>query len=110
MKSHLGLIFAPKASKDFRIPTINDRFWSPGGVENLLPESGFSQEIGAKLHKNTTQFTSSFDATLFNRNIDNWILWLPNAGYWSPRNILLVWSRGMETANTLFLSEGRLDT
>jgi vitamin B12 transporter len=95
-----------KASKDFRIPTINDRFWSPGGVENLLPESGFSQEIGAKLHKNTTQFTSSFDATLFNRNIDNWILWLPNAGYWSPRNILLVWSRGMETATRFSYQKG----
>ncbi len=95
-----------KASKDFRIPTINDRFWSPGGVDNLLSESGFSQELGARLHKNTTRLTASFDATLFNRNIDNWILWLPNAGYWSPRNILQVWSRGIETSTRVSYEKG----
>ena len=95
-----------KASKDFRIPTINDRFWSPGGVANLLPENGLSQEIGARLHKNATRLTASFDATLFNRNIDNWILWLPNAGYWSPRNILQVWSRGIETSTRVSFEKG----
>jgi iron complex outermembrane receptor protein len=28
--------------------------------------------------------------------VDNWILWLPGAGYWSVENAQEVWSRGVE--------------
>ena len=35
--------------------------------------------------------------TLFNRKINNWILWIPvNGVIWSPQNINSVWSRGFE--------------
>ena len=90
-----------KASKDYRIPTLNDRFWSPGGNMNLKPESGFNEEIGARIHNNASIIATSFEATIFNRNIDNWILWMPNDGFWSPQNILKVWSRGMESRTNI---------
>ena len=35
-----------KLSRNFRVPTLNDRYWRPGGNENLIPEIGWSQEIG----------------------------------------------------------------
>ena len=34
-----------KVSRNYRLPTLNDRFWSPGGNPDLLPESGWSQEL-----------------------------------------------------------------
>jgi len=87
-----------KASKNFRLPTFNDRYWSPGGNEDLLPESGWSQEASISFnHKNANRnFITSI--TAFNRNINNWIRWTPTTGksFWSASNISEVWSRGLE--------------
>lgn len=44
------------------------------------------------------------EPTFFNRNIDNWIIWLPTQGYWTPQNIMKVWSRGLE-ADVVFTTE-----
>lgn len=90
-------------SKVYRIPTFNDLYWNPGGNPNLLPESGYSEEIGLKINKqlNTTPFIFTTEPTVFNRTVENWIIWLPGANYWSPQNIMNVWSRGVETNSTL---------
>lgn len=89
--------FRIKASKDYRIPTLNDRYWQPGGNIDLQPESGFSQEVGSDVRLSNNSWNFSFSPTLFNRLIENWIIWLPSEGTWSPQNILSVWSRGSET-------------
>lgn len=90
-------------SKVYRIPTFNDLYWNPGGNPNLLPENGFSEEAGllVQLHSVDSRVFFSTEATVYNRNINNWILWLPGELYWSPENILKVWSRGMETRSEL---------
>ncbi len=87
-------------SKVYRIPTMNDLYWTPGGNPNLLPESGYAQEGGLQIQfqQKSTSFNSNL--TLFNRNINNWIIWLPGVSFWSPQNLMQVWSRGMETNNT----------
>ncbi len=93
--------FIAKASvnKVFRLPTLNDLYWTPGGNPNLLPENGYGQEISllcqVKTKKEAVFLT--FEPTLFNKNMDNWIIWLPSQSFWSPQNIMKVWSRGMET-------------
>ena len=88
-----------KVSRNYRLPTFNDRFWKPGGNPNLLPESGWSQELslGCKLKKEQIEISASLGA--FNRNIDNWILWSLQEGkaFWSANNITKVWSRGLES-------------
>ncbi|MEL6945440.1 MAG: TonB-dependent receptor, partial [Bacteroidota bacterium] len=63
-----------KTSKNYRLPTLNDRFWRPGGNENLLPENGWSEEIGLQSRFKKGAWTISTSTSLFNRNIDNWIL------------------------------------
>jgi iron complex outermembrane receptor protein len=87
-----------KVSRNYRIPTLNDRFWQVGGNENLNPESGWSQEasIFSKINLNNSSF--KFSITGFNRNINQWILWAPVEGQsiWSAFNISRVWSRGIE--------------
>lgn len=82
----------------YRIPTFNDLFWSPGGNPDLLPESGYSGELGlsAKRGSDKDRIQLSGDLTYFSRTIDNWIIWLPTQAYWTPQNIMKVWSRGIE--------------
>lgn len=87
-----------KVSRNYRLPTFNDRFWRPGGNEELLPERGWSEELtlqwAAKQQKNKI----GFGVTAFNRNISNWIRWLLVEGETSvsANNISKVWSRGLE--------------
>jgi iron complex outermembrane receptor protein len=85
------------AAKHYRIPTFNDLYWAQGGNPNLLPENGWSEEACLEHLYNFKMVSWELSATAFNRNIDNWIIWLPNNyGIWSPENILTVWSRGLE--------------
>lgn len=81
-------------ARNFRLPTFNDRYWTPGGNPNLRPEQGWSQEAG--LHLRAGGLTAS--ATAYHRYIHNWILWYPAPGqsYWSAGNVAAVRSRGAE--------------
>ncbi len=89
-------------SKVYRVPSLNDLYWNPGGNPDLLPESGFSEDAGLILKwENKNKFSFRFEPSLFNKNIDNWIIWLPGQSYWSPQNIMKVWSRGIETSTSL---------
>jgi iron complex outermembrane receptor protein len=84
-------------AQHYRIPTFNDLYWAQGGNIHLRPESGWGEEAGITVKKQFNKLSATANATVFNRNIDNWILWTPTAfGYWSPDNIMKVWSRGAE--------------
>jgi vitamin B12 transporter len=85
------------AAKHYRIPTFNDLYWAQGGNPNLNPETGWSEEASIENIVSKKFVSWELAATVFNRNIDNWIIWLPNNyGIWSPENIMKVWSRGVE--------------
>ena len=89
-------------SRNYRIPTFNDLYWQPGGNLNLLPESGWGEELGLKTEK--LLFKKVFVQTnlnFFNRQVNNWIIWLPGPSYWSPDNVKRVWSRGLELGSTM---------
>ncbi len=87
-----------KISRDYRYPTLNDRYWKPGGNIHLLPESGWSEELGLDYRKKLGVWDVEYSATAFHRLIDNWILWTPSDGlpFWSAFNINKVASRGIE--------------
>ncbi len=101
-----SLSFQGKISRNYRLPTLNDRFWRPGGNPELLPESGWSQEATLNKKINGRTIDGSFSLTGFNRHIDNWILWSIREGqsFWSANNITQVWSRGLE-ARTSFMAK-----
>jgi hypothetical protein len=40
--------------------------------------------------------------------MENWIIWLPNGGFWSPQNLMRVWSRGAETNTSYQLNLKRI--
>lgn len=95
-------------AKVFRLPTFNDLYWFPGGNASLQPEKGYSEELGLNLDLIKTETTRlSIEGSAFNRNIQNWIIWLPANYYWSPRNLLNVWSRGTETKTVFTKTQGK---
>lgn len=93
------IFLSGRVNRNYRLPTLNDRYWIPGGNQNLLPESGWSQELSLGHEKKTKTIDYKISATAFNRNIDNWILWSLREGqsFWSSNNITKVWSRGIES-------------
>lgn len=86
-----------QGSRVYRVPTFNDLYWRPGGDPQLLPEDGFSGDAGLVVKVQRGRFTLRSELTAFSRSIRNWIIWLPGPAYWSPRNVMEVWSRGVET-------------
>lgn len=86
------------ASKLYRVPTFNDLYWVPGGVRELKPEEGQGAEIGIAVDRTARGVVVKADATTYSRTMDQWIIWLPGALYWSPQNLMRVWSRGVETS------------
>jgi len=87
------------ASGNYRIPTLNDRYWNPGGNPDLQSEQSWSIESGLQwqyAHSTETTLTSAI--TWYNMWVDNWIIWLPQGIFWSPQNIREVRSSGLELA------------
>ena len=90
------ILFRARAGRHYRLPTLNDLYWQPGGNPDLRPEKGWSQEMGLDIHWPRAALT--YSATAFNRYINDWIQWARVNGenFWSPHNITAVWSRGTE--------------
>ncbi len=96
-------------SRVYRIPTLNDRYWNPGGNPNLLAESGLDQEVSLNYRLEINkQWILEFQPALFNRRLKNQIIWLPAGGLWQPQNLLEVWSRGFETQTNLKVQSGEI--
>ncbi|MFA5971115.1 MAG: TonB-dependent receptor [Lentimicrobiaceae bacterium] len=93
------------ASRNFRVPTMNDRFWIPGGNPDLLPESSWNLQAGMVYESKQGKYIQSrITVDFYSLFIDNLIQWVPgDAGIWSAQNVQKVWSRGIEiTSKTDF--------
>ncbi|RMG82995.1 MAG: TonB-dependent receptor, partial [Bacteroidetes bacterium] len=89
--------FRAHIARSFRLPSLNDLYWTPGGNPELRPEAGWSEELGLTFRPFKKDGAPAFSTTFFNRLIKNQIIWLPGAsGIWSPSNVGRVWSRGVE--------------
>lgn len=87
-----------KITRNYRLPSMNDLYWQPGGNPGLQPERGWSQEATLHLHQKQKKYRWRYSITGFNRKINNWILWSlrDDQPFWSANNIARVWSRGLE--------------
>jgi iron complex outermembrane receptor protein len=84
-------------SKNYRLPTFNDLYWSQGGNENLKPESGHSEEIALGYYKYGNKLSIQTEIIALTNQVRDWIMWIPNANnVWQPMNAQYVWSRGFE--------------
>ncbi len=86
--------------RSYRIPTLHDRFWIPGGNLNLKPESSFGYEAGLEHRWKQPNWSLTSEATYYRNHVDNWIQWTPSSqGIWSPQNINEVRTRGIELSS-----------
>ncbi len=104
-----NLHFRFSISRNFRVPTLNDRFWQPGGNPDLLPESSWNQEGGLNwtIPVENEKLKVEFGTTFYNMFINNLILWESvSSNVWSPKNVQQVWSRGIESYGKINLLSG----
>ncbi len=81
--------------KGFKVPTLNDRFWNPGGNPDLKSEKSLSGEIGFNWI-GTGKVNWKQGLTYYHMSVDNWIIWLPRGSFWTPENIKKVENQGIE--------------
>ena len=88
-----SMVSYAKIACGFRYPTLNDRFWLPGGNISLKPEQSVSADLGFKVLYRKINMQINFYQTM----AQDWILWLPQTGnIWSPENIQKVAISGIE--------------
>jgi vitamin B12 transporter len=91
------ITFRVKIAKLYNLPALNDLYWRQGGNKDLLPESGWTQEIGFDWKKQIAQTEFTTSLTVYNMNIQNWIQWAPiESSQFTAHNFKSVWSRGIE--------------
>lgn len=80
-------------SKNFRVPTLNDRYWQNAGNPDLLPETSNAAEAGVRWKYHIMEL----NAAAFTQLVSNWIQWVPGeGGVYRPRNVKEVRARGLE--------------
>jgi vitamin B12 transporter len=97
------LTISANASINYRVPTLNDRYWHDAGSLDLDPEKSKSVEgsVVWKFH------AFSLRSTVYKQLIDQWIQWVPDdRGSYRPRNVKQVSIEGLQTQLT---SEHKFD-
>lgn len=89
------LFLKMSAGINYNFPTFNDLYWNPGGNKDLQPELAQMYELGLVLNTKNKKFNT--EVTYFNSLVDDWIIWLPSQGYWTPNNVKKVNNYGVET-------------
>ena len=93
----VDLLLKGNIARNYHLPTLNDLYWQPGGNPGLLPEEGFTVEGGIAFQQKYSNSLLSTELTIYRSQIDNWIIWIPSyRGFWEPRNIRSVLSKGLE--------------
>ncbi|MFO7938616.1 MAG: TonB-dependent receptor [Bacteroidales bacterium] len=100
----LGLRYSPikqvsfqaNLARNYRLPTFNELYWGNWGNPDLQPEDGYSSDLGIKWIEALGNSTLQLGSTVFHSRIQDWIIWVPAQGKWSPDNVQKVWSRGVE--------------
>jgi len=93
------LLFKTQLARAYRVPTLNDRYWVPGGNPELKSETGINVEIAAEVIFRRKKHEVSFELDHHRLWVDEWIIWLPNSnGLWSPTNLSTVHVHGIEAS------------
>ncbi len=97
-------------SRNSKIPSLNDRFWNPGGNPDLKNEYAYSYEIGYKQDQTiASKLNLSSEVNYFNNYIRDLIQWRPGDSYfWVADNIGSVNSSGVESSANLKYKAGDL--
>ncbi|MFV1980811.1 MAG: TonB-dependent receptor plug domain-containing protein, partial [Rhodothermia bacterium] len=91
--------------RTYRIPSFLERYWTPGGNPDLLPETGWSLDTSVHTQRTgDTQFSKAqAEAGIFYTNLQNQIAWFPSlvgsgVQVWRPFNVGRVVTYGVEVS------------
>ena len=117
----LGVTVSPFRGKDYafhagmsrnsKVPSLNDMYWSPGGNPDLRNETGYSAEAGLDLKTAlSSRITVKSGFTGFINSIHDMIQWYPGDGsYWIAGNINTVKTAGIEASLDFAYSGNRFN-
>lgn len=80
----------------YRVPTLNDRYWKPGGNPNLNPEKGRALSGGIFITKKARQIVLDIESGVFDILLNDAIVWFPQpGGFYGAENIQQIHSSGI---------------
>ncbi len=105
-KEKLKLKSAVSASRIFRWPSFNERYWSPGGNVNIQSEKGYRIEWNNQLTYSLLSHSIEFETSIWNSRIQDRIAWLPEAQVWTAQNIDSYQSKGLKFLLNVWKEKG----
>ncbi len=95
-----------QVGRSYLIPTLNQRFWQPGGNPDLKPENSFNWETGIKAAWSSPLILYEGKIRYFHHRVKDWIIWIPGGSdrdgegnitsFWYPDNLREVLAQGIE--------------
>jgi len=87
-------------SRNSKIPTMNDLYWTPGGNPDLKNEYAYIYEVSYELKRDiSSAFNIKYNISVFRNIIKDMVQWSPGAySYWTAENVQSVSSLGIETS------------
>ena len=97
-------------STKYKLPSLNDKYWQPGGNKNINPEHGWSGEMGIGYSPDLNGHVQSLQSeiTVYTSKINDLIQWIPAEGesYWHAINTSKVRNSGVEATAKLNVNWG----
>lgn len=83
--------------QQYNLPSLNDKYWQPGGNIYLKPEMGWSSDVTSEFALGKKR-NLHFSLCTFQKKVDNWIQWYPidSSGIYKAVNLRKVKSSGFE--------------
>ena len=73
-------------SRNYNLPTFNDLYWPNGGNDQLVNEQSYQYNFSAFYSFEHGKIKQSAKVNLQFQDVNNWILWSPVNGIWTPKN------------------------
>ena len=99
-------------SRNSKIPSLNDMFWSPGGNPGLKNEYAYIYELTYLMNQTISALLSvNYDLSVFHNSIKDMIQWVPGEySYWTPSNLEKFNTTGLESSLSVEYNAGKLAT
>jgi vitamin B12 transporter len=94
--AHHHVTFRAQVGRGFRVPTLDDRYWIPGGNPDTQAEDAVNTEAGVLWTRTMEGSVFSVDASYYRSRINKMIVWMPENGIWTPTNLQEVHIDGVE--------------
>jgi len=95
-QTNMQLTAKASIGRSYRVPTLNERYWTDLGNPTLRPEKSLNTEVGlAGRLQATPQVIVTTELTAYRNLVDDWTYWNPTRNY-RVENLQQVLARGVE--------------